>query len=115
MKKYQKETKSSRQKKKAPRNTQKETIDIAQLVHRTSNKKKKRSNSSHPLKSSFSKKRRFTDQEMNRLSKRSFGSQVVPINKLKQSLIRTGLKNSDFYGQNQEENTFGIENYKSEN
>jgi hypothetical protein len=113
MKKYQKETKSSRQKKKAPRNIQKETIDIAQLVHRTSNKK--RSNSSHPLKSSFSKKRRFTDQEMNRLSKRSFGSQVVPINKLKQSLIRTGLKNNDFYSQNQEENTFGIEDYKSEN
>jgi hypothetical protein len=109
MRKYQKETKSSKQKRKPSKNIHKETIDVMHLVNRTGKKKKKRANSSHPLKKSvLSNKIKYNENNKCEGSMRSFGSQVVPVSKLKQSLIRTGLKNSGFFSQAQDENYYGI-------
>ena len=108
MKKYQKETKSSKQKRKPPQNIQKETIDVMHLVNRTGKKNKKRANSSHQSKKSkFLNKKKYDSNNMYEGSIRSFGSQVVPVSKLKQSLIRTGLRNSGFHNQVQNENLYG--------
>lgn len=113
MKKYQKETKSSQQKKKASKTLNKETININQLIRRTSNKKlkkKKRSNSSHPFKqSTFSQNQGGRVSDYNDLLMSSFGSQVVSSSKLKNSIVRTGMRSSGFGKvlQNPSQNTFG--------
>ena len=88
----------------------KDTININQLIRRTNLKKKKikRSNSNHPFNNS-----KYSQNKGNYVNDdhliNGFGSQVVPSSKLKNSLIRTGMRNSD-YGKglhNDIENNYG--------
>ena len=107
IKKYQKETKSSKMKKKAAQAIKKESISVKQLVNRPESKKvKRRPNSLNPLKKSkFMKSRGARWNEFNEGNLTSFGSQVVSSSKLRSSLIRTGKKKKEIADQN--ENNFG--------
>jgi hypothetical protein len=110
MKKYQKETKSYQLKKKQPQTLLKETISIKQLaaIQNKKLKKKKRSNSTHVLKKSRSSARKeVTWNETVNVPMSHFGSKVVCSSKLKDSIIRTNQKTSDYTTQNKKENTYG--------